>query len=470
MKALRFSTIVCVLAAAFFFRGSQTFGQSGSLPDSFNRVRYLNQLFAQQAAKGMQKTTGTNERLVAQSVYELNGQGNSDIRDSAVFSYSGEHGSTYDHNRMGYYYDLFLDFQYFDLPYDFSRIDVRADTMSFWSRPAFSSSPLMLAETYGAAYHPNERLQAYRKHSFVNNQSMGTDKYAFHYSSGGNLDYIDKEEAGSGQQTRFAYYHDVQGRVDRDTAFVGLGTAWLPVYTNKYIYNAAGLVDQIETYVNMGAGWQPERRLEHEYDAAGRLKKFSYFANTGFGLALVGMDSFGYTGNLPFFTFALTVTTSSAYRIEKSLNAQSLPDTINFYNYQNNDWVPEFLFSLEYNVSGNPTVMRRYAAAQQPVQQDRQHHFYYETYQTTPVEDIHKERFTVHPNPAHREFFISGEATSSSEVLITDLAGRVMKRVSLPSGSMAHRIDIEGLVPGYYLVQISTPDQKKRSVHRLIRQ
>lgn len=84
------------------------------------------------------------------------------------------------------------------------------------------------------------------------------------------------------------------------------------------------------------------------------------------------------------------------------------------------------------------------------------------------VSEAFSSKFTVYPNPAAGQVFLSNaEGISISSINLTDLNGRVVQTVNLDGATQAS-IDLSSLSAGIYMMNISS-DQGK-AVKKIVRQ
>lgn len=71
---------------------------------------------------------------------------------------------------------------------------------------------------------------------------------------------------------------------------------------------------------------------------------------------------------------------------------------------------------------------------------------------------------TAYPNPAVKECTVSSRAEPIGQVLLMDMSGRVLRAVT-GNGSLTQRINLEGLLPGAYLLEVATGKPGTKANH-----
>jgi hypothetical protein len=67
------------------------------------------------------------------------------------------------------------------------------------------------------------------------------------------------------------------------------------------------------------------------------------------------------------------------------------------------------------------------------------------------------DEFMVYPNPANEVLYVSSAGDEVIEIIIYDVKGQIVQKVSLPAGS--DEIDISKLDKGIYLINIQVDDE-----------
>ena len=74
--------------------------------------------------------------------------------------------------------------------------------------------------------------------------------------------------------------------------------------------------------------------------------------------------------------------------------------------------------------------------------------------ETMPLDDL-----SIYPNPAHSELNISWRNTRSAGIRLFDLTGRLIKQI--PEAFSGHIIEVSGLTPGLYILQVGGIQYRK---------
>lgn len=88
----------------------------------------------------------------------------------------------------------------------------------------------------------------------------------------------------------------------------------------------------------------------------------------------------------------------------------------------------------------------------------------------TALKETQTPGFEIFPNPAEDRLVIAqgSVANKSRTIILSDVAGKKVKMVKLPAGSKTTTMDLTGLVPGVYLLQLENDDgisTKKIVIH-----
>ena len=67
----------------------------------------------------------------------------------------------------------------------------------------------------------------------------------------------------------------------------------------------------------------------------------------------------------------------------------------------------------------------------------------------------------IYPNPAHKELFIENPGNESTFLNISDVYGRKLSEIKVPSGKIV--LNVSDLKPGIYILRFNN-----RSVYRII--
>jgi hypothetical protein len=427
--------------------------------------KHMSMMLDRQQADAKMKTTVLTERIIARSGYELNTSTVPNIFDSIHYVYSGTNGSKFNFNYMDFDNFFAPDFGPFDYPYDMSTLPVMADSVRFWSKDS-ATGPLVLDELTTAAFNTNKKLTSSGDYYFDMGMPDGADVYYHSYDAQGRLTTITGlYDGGSGldSSNKIVFYYNAQGQHYRDSVYEYDNGQWKTAGVINYAFDAAGNITNVTIDVMILSTWTTVAKYDNTFYSNNKLQISTEYYFSGVSLLPGTKDSFGYANNSVFATFQEEYAINNGlwepqFRSTKHLNAQSLPDTILFEVYNNNNWMAAQRDVYTYTSYGNPQEKHVYNANGTTWDLSIIRHFYYEIYNDpNNVQDLaEQERMNVYPNPVSNELNISW-ANGSGKKVSLELINATGQRTFTKSVTWKEdheTISVQQLAPGMYWLAV----------------
>lgn len=279
---------------------------------------------------------------------------------------------------------------------------------------------------------------------------------------------------------------NAQHRVVSDSIANEMGSGIAPSQRLLWSYNAANRVIGAVQQDWDGAAWASSARAVVTYLANGLTQKVQYEEWDGTAWMPNYIDSFGYNGNNPSYTYngysfydsdsgSLQPGGYYTYHLNTAGNWDSAtsyyyePDSMGFlqdgkfvigYNsYQNWDTILEF-----YDDDGDGVIdpMPAYVT-----------HYYYQTYDPAGVKDAPTalSTFTLAPNPTTGLLRMTWNASAApARYSLTDLQGRTLSGGPVMAGASRMELDLSGNVPGVYILMLTASDGTVLHREKVVRQ
>ncbi|MBW7867409.1 MAG: T9SS type A sorting domain-containing protein [Brumimicrobium sp.] len=203
--------------------------------------------------------------------------------------------------------------------------------------------------------------------------------------------------------------YNTQNKEKEFTSFSWNGSSWDPYYSRRYSYNSDGniLSESEQHWDNVYWMWVYDNKREYVYSGNNLITNtYSYWDNAEMDFIDLDRYVYSYEGN----------------RIKKMTSER---------------W--------------NGTTWKSYFGDDQTV-------FYYDG-NTTGIDELSKNEFTVYPNPATDNIQIKMDNNMISRVEILDLNGRVVFNNQTPIKASSMTIPVNQLEDGTYFVKVQSGDQ-----------
>jgi hypothetical protein len=416
-----------------------------------------------------QKPTGTQQRVIAQSVSSVFAE----EVDSTTFKYTGTRGSKYDFNNLDYLYNT-----YFNNLYDpIFRFHGSPNPKSVLADSIKTFTGDTLTNVANAYYRTDNKID-----SSINNYYNGTgtfipDKTLNVFNTQGFLtkSYSLQQNTPGDWDTfliKGYHYNSTFTRVESDSTWVG--TAPLPtlVEVNTYHYSN----NKLDSILTWDVGGTPEvyNKFLFTYNAGGKLSTLkNYDYDTGAPL-LSYTDSLGYTSGVDYVTFFQEDyyedgVFTDGFREVKFPGTSGLPDSIQAFERPDIATPYQYTASLlpTYNSYNNPTAfyVKSLLTGTDTMAKVS---FYYETYEDgiSGIDPVANNKdFNVYPNPFSNNINIDwkGKQQSNVTIRLTNIVGQEVYKTSMKLTTGKNAISIPSLNSGNYILLIQDADGKSWS-------
>lgn len=424
-----------------------------------NCLSGLGQISTKQAQKG----TATGERLIAYSMYDKSGN-NYILEDTTRIKYSGSRNSRFNPYLLHYWFHYLEDFTVDGTYRDVSDVEVAADSVITY-RPGIGTDYI------AATYHSDNRIASYEEKPGYSSSYQST-KIRNWYNADGYVQtslYLGRSTANSQWDSLYMrkLTYTASGLLSSDTGYQPSPSGWTLSSVLQYAHDLQGNLIMRSCKIKKAGVWEPQYRETYGYDALSRPVSKITERISGTALHLNDLDSFFYTGINRSFSKMISHTWNPALKWERTymqqrhFNNAVLVDTTSSYQWSSSFaiWVLTGFRALQYNTRNNPTRMEVFPALISLTEPDHVYNYYYELYNPASVGTISKQQVNIFPNPATESLSINmPELTSvTKQISITDLTGKMLLSEQLPTGNATEQLDISGIAPGAYIINIATP-------------
>lgn len=454
-----------------------------SHPSGASHASVLSALLGPQQidAPAMKTTALTIQRVIAQSTRDNT---LASLSDSLDLSYTGLNYSSYDYNMMLYPYNYAYNTSpMFNYLGTFAKPQVLFDECKHWTINPFTLVYGYYETTYGT-YDANKNQLTF-KHTYTDSVTNKNMSFMNTFNTANNITkgcWFNWNSGVADSTFKQFFTYNAANKLTQDSTYeLHLGT-WRIVSKTNYTYDASYNLITINNYANstdtsFTLPLIEQQRYNNTYDASNRLVTVLTSMYNGTTLIPYVRDTFDYTGTGTFHTSwrqhqwdLINAYWAPMTKMEKHLNASSLPDTVNIYGFDSlaNAWTPASRHIVSYNGMNNPETRQEYLYAWTsfPSSPDYTTTYYYETYQdATGVAAAHiQSSITLFPNPASNKVIITG-LDNGKQVVVTlsDIMGRQVMRQGLIAQENTS-LFFDELAPARYNITIY--DQEGHILHR----
>jgi hypothetical protein len=412
------------------------------------------------------RTTSTNERIIAYSVYDLNAFIKT---DSQNYIYSNNNGSSFDFNLMSFNpYYLPIGFPMFDyINYPVIARKVLADSITIWSTDGISH-----------AYSVSKNI--YAKHDSLKNvgnilvedvAENSIENVICNYYSVNKISFAIEVDKGLGlwdSVMKRTYSYDSNNRIVVDTTYTYQFGNWELINKYEYTYDGSSNLILANNYAWTSSGWILISRYTNAYYPDNKIKTTVFESGGGTGtVSFVQRDTFGYN-------VADYCTLREQYRwsgstwegtfsVTKNVSISGWPDTCIYYSWSSGNWVPENLCVYTYNPLGNPvySYSYKYLGAAFLSTPFKKENFYYQNFSgAAQLKTVSLLPVKVFPNPAYEQITIMLPETSCKEIIV-EIIGQLGQRLFYKkmNSNPLLRVDISQIPEGNYILLISSDEK-----------
>jgi hypothetical protein len=413
-----------------------------------------------------QKPTDIHQRVIAQTFRNED----MEIEDTMTFKYSGARGSKYNHNNQEFNYNSYFRGDYFPhsrTPLDGSAMDLLADSIIYHYEDPTE------VDISNAYYRANNKIDSFR--NIYTYTDAGTTYFDFQktYHQFNNLGYLSQITISDSTETSTSFeissiskffYNNAQNQLLSDTTYLMDNGNLMPFVAQSYHYNTQNQLDSISLCFNNGASFSLYGETYIIYTNGNLIEKINtvYYDNMG-AITNTDIDSFGYTGALPFYTLRQTTEVDNvnseqyASRIVKHLGSNNLPDSTSFlFDDGTGNWELDMTIKYQYNSFNNPTALM---AKYEDGSFGGGFNFYYETYDdgnNVGIKEVASNKnYTVYPNPFDNKINIDWRnATTNVKISLINILGQTIYSVDKHLISGNNPIELPVLIKGNYLLTI----------------
>jgi hypothetical protein len=422
------------------------------------------------------KSTTLKERVIAQSYVSM-GQ-----VDSTRFIYKtgNQNGSQFDYNALHYAVQFSYGNQVFieGVNGAHARPYVFADVAEHYNN---YNGPFGLSELNTITYDVNGNITVFDD-SFFNAQN-GATIYVSNYSQQNITNSTTLYNFGSSSDTgalRFFRYN--QGHIAADSTYQNFsmgtpGSSLTLGSRNDYTYDNAGNLTKLLSsgYDLNTQALTPGFRYLNTYTVDNRLKTSIAESYNGSSWDIQYVDSFGYTTNIPFYTYS-----------KETVPSSPVPTTINYHT--TNAGVVDSVYGLTdtgNNTPANIKLLFTYDSYNNPVTAklfygqgtifsttpSEHFNYYYETYQPSAVNNVANIASNVHvyPNPVHNELYVSGLTGIGNIISLVNMAGQTVM-TQITGGNSLQTVSLGGIAAGNYVLRVSDAAGNKVHAQTVVKQ
>jgi hypothetical protein len=466
MKKIKTLSLLLATAIAANAQQSSFFKNETSFQKQFHG--HVQEMLNRQGNNPLQKTTVMQERVVAASSYLLDGTGLA-IADSTMFKYSGNNGSKFDYNYMDYGYTYPIDLNPSSYPYQWTKINVVADSVKYFKKDS-STSPLLLSEAYAYIFNLAGNIATSRQYYYTTGMPDGFDFYYNTYDGQGNLTRLlgltDNGGSLPDSNIKVNFHYDAQNRNSLDTAFYYDLGDWIPIIVLNYTYDANNNVTLLRISTDGGNGIQPQIDYAHTFYPNNRLKTVIGYQYSGATPMPSVKDTFSYLNNVPFFTTLTEYQASGAnwtpsLELAKSLNTQNLPDTFfagSIYNATTNTFTYGRKLKYTYDSYNNPVKAVQYDDNGTAFAVSGAINYYYEVFNNTnSVKNLATNaNIQLYPNPTTNAISLQWKEGNNKQTIaqVTNASGQLIMSKKLTWNSDNVSLPVDVLNAGVYFITV----------------
>ena len=385
------------------------------------------------------------------------------VYDSITYQYSGGRGSNLTSSLYSYieFYDPF--FQPNPAPNAQAVPTLLYDTLKIYYQ-INTVGPLFTGRIQTRAYDAANRISGMTERAYDTNAVLIYQNYqnlTYNATSiAGSEQYRDTSATVSGAYMlsgKLATEYNLDQRVkDTTTYYSGLG--YYTRYATVYTYNTAGALATatMQSFDPSAGTWTSTYRNTYSYEGLGRLQTKLTESWTSAGWQFYSLDSFGYTGTSPNYTFHQFIDPDSIMlRDIAVLNSLGAWDSVyHYYQPSGGVFQPNGFETLTYNSNNHLTSYTVFSPDGEPTSQSR---FYYAPAGGTGVANIRNTAAhfaTLSPNPATSTATLNiANPQGRVYIAITNMAGQVLHQQNGPAESIT-LLNTASLPAGNYQVSI----------------
>lgn len=431
--------------------------------------------------KTANKTTAIlSERMIAQSDYgdrpDSSGGSIWGITDSVNYRYSGTRGSRYNYNFMECtnFFDGYGGSPFAAIPGFLVRNGkpgILSDNSNHWMLD-FSSSTyaFVFSDTTGINFTTGNNVLKYDNYYPVASATLGMGvQFVNIYNTSGDISKLYMNLQNSTAWDSFQYREFVyssSGNLVMDSAWFYDGSSWSMSDKYTYTYDGLNRITAMSYYSYDGSGWAESNRYNMEYNSANQLIKVNQYAIDAGTPVLEGVDSFGYTASLNFFTYedfkyydmgSVLFHNTSHKHINSAINK---PDTVIVSDYDvdaDTAW-SKTMTAYTYDSYNEPILANSYFYdyGTSTYNLTGTHHYYYDTFENVGIKNTSLiTGLQVYPNPATNTINVMPEGISQGATLklqLLNTTGQVVVNMETTWQNNAISVPVSGLAPGVYFV------------------
>lgn len=405
--------------------------------------------------KGIQnKTTATQERVIAQSFYDMEYQ---ILVDSTHYTYLGTRGSKYNFNDLDFSYNTDLDNDRLGINDMVINNTALADTVK-----RFEDGLGVLTDVYAGYYRSDNQLDSIIE-GYDDGTGMTYRKLTNSFNSSGHLietKRVDVLTSEMYSKTVYAYNNDFSKYI-ADSTFSYTPNPELTELI-VYSYNANNKIDSILYYYQNWGSLELSNKTVMQYYPNGKLKEMHTYESDGTNLSLYEINRYTHHTTLESpatweqVNFNNGSLTDSLF-VTIGLGSNGYPDSLKATMTDDNE-ITNILVTMEYNAANNPIRVK------QTFDGDLNFtvNYYYEEYNDDPtsINNVQNDFAVIFPNPFNERINISLKETpkSISEISLKDVLGRQVfsQKSQLNAGN--NLISLPKIPTGLYMLHISNPE------------
>ena len=442
--------------------------QPKKIPHSVQRdevFKYAQSIVESKSANKTSKTSAIGQRVIAESGFDIQGGILAKV-DSTRFKYSAGRGSEFDYN------DLFHSPFFFNEPaenaFAYGHMKVKADSVWHWS-----DSPLTLYEIFTNGFTSTNKIRDYRYRNVWDNDvsvrnlitydAFGKPTMVWLFDW--NLSFARWDTSG-----KLVFTYNSQDQIMSDTTY-DYNSGILSVRNaSAYVYDPGGYLVSKLVKQDFGSGLNDFVKSSFSYYPDHAIKEMISEVNFGSGLQPQFRDSIGHApGNLfiahetGWIYHPLNMEWQPFYMVTRSANAQGLPDTTRFYDWEMSSraWLLNDLVVTIFNPEANPEKVLYYHSKSAGLEIYYQYKFYYEQYNVLSFDNLTEQDNNIHvyPNPTSDIMNIqfTGQNNKIGNIQLVNSVGQTVLVKQNCKLFETEQLSLSGLVSGlYYLVVVAS--------------
>lgn len=411
-----------------------------------------------QALKG----TAAGERLIAYSWYDRSNN-QYVLRDTTRMKYSGSRTSHFNSYLLRYWFNYLQNFAPGGTYRDISDMEVAADSF-------ITYQPGVGTDYRAVTYAFDNRIAGYEaKPGYLSSYHSTRERNWYNVAG-----YI-HTALSMGRTTANSPWDSLymrkltytsSGLIASDSGYTPSPSGWEPSSVQQYVHDLQGNLIMRLILQKNGTAWEAQYRETYGYDALSRPVARITEMGSGGMLQPSYLDSFFYSGTNPMFHKMITHNWDPILKWEKSymqvrhFNSALLVDTSTSYLWEGSFaiWRIAAFTTIHYNTRNNPTRLEIFPASISLSGPDNFYNYYYEPYNPADVGTIGNQHISIFPNPATDNLGMSMPELKNvpKRISITDITGKMLLSEQIPPGNEVEQIDISGIAPGAYMIQVAT--------------